>query len=582
MSASRLRQSLESHQKTLLAITVVIALLGAMVGVRSALGPDTQQAIELDNQPSLEDPALGGVAAADAPLGKGKGAKAGKGTAAAAAGAGGAGGAGSGAKAAQRAKGSKGSKGAAAGGRGGSGGAGATAGGRNAGAPGTNTGGGRPAARPDGPMGPYPLGVTDTEITVAYYWKGDRTKASPYLQGTGAEANVDESLAFKNLVNYLNKHANGGATFMGFPFNLHGRKIKPVVLEAGQSPETYAATAEKLVKEVKPFTALAAHGSLSAYICPRLAQAKIFNLSTIDFDFGLAERTNGYCMPGGPSWDIQVERSIAYLAHQARTSGYNGSDKRVYGVLYTEYPGLVKSAPVVVERLKRAGLNVAAVATLSPSLQTAQQQAPNVVAQFRGAGVNTVVMPDAGAPLNFTHSAEAQAYRPDYYVWPCSGMDTSGMVRLFNNNQWARAAGLTCYDQEFNPDLTNNDTMRATEWYRQYQEGAGRNEEPPSPTALVYAGLLPLVVGVTNAGPNLTEANFVNGLNRFKPYRYNAINGRTKDASNMLLSVGRADRSLMSDVTKLHWSNSARSSGSALQGQYQYPADRRWRTGEKF
>lgn len=555
MSASRLRQSLESHRKTLLAITVVIALLASMVVVRNAMDPDAGPAsVELDNTPTTGDAAqVAGV----------QGRKAGGGAAGTPAKAG------AGPKAAKKAK-ARAAARAAAGGGGGSGGA----------AAGTNggSGGSRSAvAAAPGPMGPYPQGVTDDEITVAYYWKGDRTKSSPYLHGTGAEANVDESLAFRNLVNYLNKHADGGATFMGFPFNLHGRKIKPVVLEAGQSPETYAATAEALVKEVKPFTALAAHGSLSAYICPRLAEAGIFNLSTIDFDFGLAERTNGYCMPGGPSWDIQVERSIGYLTEQARSDR-----ERVYGVLYTEYPGLVKSAPVVVERMRRAGLNVAAVATLSSSLQTAQQQAPNVVAQFRGANVNTVVMPDAGAPLNFTHAAEAQAYRPDYYIWPCSGMDTAGMVRLFNANQWANAAGLTCYDEEFNPDLTNDDRMRSTEWYAQYQEGAGRNEEPPSPTALVYAGLLPLVVGVTNAGPNLTEANFRRGLDGFRPYRYDAIEGRTRDGSNMLLGVGRADRSLMIDVMKLEWSNTARSPGGALTGAYVYPEKRRWRPGERF
>ena len=578
MSAARLRQSLESQQKTLLVVTVVIALLGTMVAVRAALGPggapDAPASVALDNEPTTGETGPGtGQVPSTASGGQGTDPDAQPGADEPGT---------TGSKRSSR-KGGKGAKGS--GGR-----APAAAPGGGAGTPraasGTGKGGGTPPA--EGPavrMGPYPQGVTDDEIVLAYYWKGDRTKSSPYLAGTGAEANVDESLAFKNLVNYLNKHADGGATFMGFPFDLHGRKIKGVVLEAGQSPETYAATAESLVKEVKPFTALAAHGSLSAYICPRLAEARIFNMSTIDLDFGLAERTNGYCLPGGPSWDVQVERSIAYLTKQARTSRYQGTgtaEDRVYGVLYSEYPGLVRSAPVVIERMRRAGLDVAAVATLSPSLQTAQQQAPNVVAQFRGAGVNTVVMPDAGAPLNFTHSAEAQAYKPDYYIWPCSGMDTAGMVRLFNVDQWERAAGLTCYDEEFNPDLTNDDRMRSTEWYRQYQEGAGRNEEPPSPTALVYAGLLPFVVGVTNAGPNLTEANFVRGLNQFQPYRYDAIEGPTKDATNMLLTVGAADRSLMGDVTMLEWSNTARSSGGALTGAYQYPADRRWRGGQEF
>ena len=300
-------------------------------------------------------------------------------------------------------------------------------------------------------------GVTDEEITVVYYWKGDRTRTSPYLTGTGAEANVDEAEAFRKLVDFINENADGGATLMGQPINLYGRRIKPVVVEAGQDAEAYAAAAERITREIKPMAAVAAHGSISAYLCPALARAGIHNLATYDLSGGLTASTDGYCLPSGLTWEQQVELSEGYLLRDQRQN-----PGRVYGVVYAEYPGLVDSAPRMVERFRRAGINVAEVASLSASLTTAQQQAPNVVARMRSKGVNTIVMPDAGAPLNFTHAAASAGYNPDYFVWPCSGQDTMGMVRLFNPTQWSRASGLTCYDQAFSSDLTNNDAMRQT------------------------------------------------------------------------------------------------------------------------
>ncbi|HEX9711533.1 MAG TPA: hypothetical protein VGB52_03145, partial [Actinomycetota bacterium] len=131
--------------------------------------------------------------------------------------------------------------------------------------------------------GTVPFGINGNELTVVYYWKGDQTKSSPFLAGTGQEGNVDEGEAFTNLIAYINKHASGGGTIMGFPFDLHGWKLKPIVLEAGKGDDQIR-TAEKIASEIKPFAAVSSHGSVSAYVCPRLAKAGILNISTYDLD----------------------------------------------------------------------------------------------------------------------------------------------------------------------------------------------------------------------------------------------------------------------------------------------------------
>ena len=415
-------------------------------------------------------------------------------------------------------------------------------------------------------------GVKGNEIVVAYYWKGDRTRTSPYLAGSGVDANLDEGQSFTTLVEYINRHADGGATLMGFPFDLHGRRLKPVVLEAGNSPEEYAAVARRLVDEVKPAVAISAHGSLSAYVCPQLAAAGIHNLSTFDVAPDLVRRTGGYCLPLGASWERQTQVTTSYLAGRMSRIPYTGPEgngPRRFGVIWGEHPGLVDSAPRFVEGLRRAGVTVAETATMSPDLTEAQQQAGNVVAKMNAAGVNTVVFPEGGAPLSFTQAAEAQQYRPDYYVWPCSGQDTTAMVRLFNAAQWDRAQGLSCYDSHFQTDLANDERTERTEWYRQYRSVS--NDDPPASTGLVYQSLLPLVAALTNSRGELTVGSFRGGLDDFDSYRYSGIDGRSEDPRRMLLDFDEPDRSMVGDFTEIAWSSGTPAEGSNVPGSYQYP-----------
>lgn len=440
----------------------------------------------------------------------------------------------------------------------------------------------RPAAARAGTTIPAPdpsvrlPGVKDNEIVVAYYWKGDRTRTSPYLAGSGVEANLDEGQAFTKLVEYINRHADGGATLMGFPFDLHGRRLKGVVLEAGNSPEEYAAVARRLVDEVKPAVAISAHGSLSAYVCPQLAAAGIHNLATFDVAPDLVRRTGGYCLPSGASWERQTQVTTSYLAGRMSRipyAGPEGDGPRRFGVIWGEHPGLIDSAPRFVEGLRRAGVTVGEAATMSPNLTEAQQQAGNVVAKMRAARVNTIVFPEAGAPLSFTQAAEAQQYRPDYYVWPCSGQDTTAMSRLFNAAQWERAQGLSCYDDHFQTDLANDERSQRTEWYRQYRSVS--KDDPPATTGLIYQSLLPLVTALTNSGGRLTVGAFRDGLDDFDPYRYSGIEGRTKDSRRMLLDFAAPDRSLIGDFTEIAWSSGTTAEGSRVPGSYQYPEGER-------
>lgn len=450
-----------------------------------------------------------------------------------------------------------------------------------------------PGVKPGVTRTPLP-GVNDNEILVAYYWKGDRTKTSPYLNqtGTGQEGNVDEGEAFEAMIDWINKHANDGSEFLGYKFNLHGRRLKGYIREAGQYPDDYAATAEFLAKDLKlkgaakpgPFAAISSHGSLSAYICPRLAKAGIFNPSTYDLDWGLYQKTNGYCMSAGQSWADQVEAMIAYTSKQVTKTQYMTAgvgQKRVYGLLYAQYPGLEQSAPKVAQMLTKAGVKIELALPIAADLTTGQQTAPGIANKFRGAGVNTLIIPDAGAPLNFTHAAQANGYNPDYIVWPCSGQDNSSMVRLYNAAQWTRASGLTCYDEHFNPDLVNDGISSQTEWWKMFKE-VKPNTEPPSATPFVAQSFIPILAGITEAGSDLTLESFRVGMAQFKPYRYDAIEGRTTNPRSMLVTIDMTDGGQIGDATKLRWNPTKRNPGSSAAGAYDYPESKRYRRASDY
>jgi hypothetical protein len=444
-------------------------------------------------------------------------------------------------------------------------------------------------------------------IRLGYYWKGYDAATS----GGASSKQLDEAMAFWRFVQWINKHANDSPTrdctkanstcFMGFPFNLHGFKLDekcvrapgasnwgPCVVQAGEDTNGWATAAIKVRDIASPFAAVSSHGGLSDYGCPILAAAKIFNPVTYNIYDGLTPSTNGYCLPQGFAWERQRAATISYLKGQNATqyctdpTTHSDCKKRVYGILFAEYQGEHAAVMKFAKELHENGINLGksqsnggdSIYSVSTSITQAQQDQALIVAKFRQDGVNTILAPDSGAEITFTHAAEGAAYNPDYYVWPCSGEDAAGQVRLYDAHQWTRAAGLSCYDAHWNLDLTLDDNARQTQWFHQFQEIAcpsGSNcDDPPATAPLVYEGLLPVLVGLTRAGPDITMEKFFAGIHGFGQYRYHAIDGRTADAAHFLVTMGSPDGSQIGDVAKVTWNGAELTPGNSTPGAYDY------------
>jgi hypothetical protein len=464
---------------------------------------------------------------------------------------------------------------------------------------------------------PYGIDFKTKTIKLVYYWKGNRdtSGAAGSLGSSGQQGALDEADAFRRFVSYVNKHANDPVTrscttpttscFMGVPFNLHGFHIDEkclevkgdCIIEAGESQSGWNEAAQKAVG-LEPLAAISSHGGLSDNACPILADAKIFNPVTYNLYPGLLEKTHGYCLPAGMAWEKQVNLTIPWLQKQNPTQYCETPatcKERKYGILFAEYPGEAGAVQGFVRQLLAAGINLAkskstsgySVYSVSTSLTTAGTQQGSVVQKFVNDGVNTILAPDAGAPITFTHAAEGAHYFPDYYVWPCSGEDAEGQVRLYDPHQWTRATGLSCYDEQWRLDLTLDTNARSTQWFRQYREIACPGNpnctvDPPATSPLVYMGLMPVLVGLTAAGADITREKFFAGIANAEHYRYNAITGPTTNPSNFLLTLGdKEDGSQIGDVAKVAWNSAKRTDGNSTPGSYDY-SQTRYKSGDKF
>jgi hypothetical protein len=440
--------------------------------------------------------------------------------------------------------------------------------------------------------GTIPPGIdyAKQEIKVVYYW-ADSSRNSQFLPPGTPGDSVDDGKAFDALYKFVNKHAKGTAELMGTKINMGNWKIVPTIVTMN-TPEAINSETVRIAKEIKPFAAITVRGSLGTSTCPAFAAAGINTYATnLPYVYNIGKSTNGYCVPISISLDQQIEATINYMTWH-KTQAYNPGARagtggascppaqttcaRVYGFLYSEYPGLKELGPEIVSRLRGAGLNIpdAAVASMKVGLSDAAQQAPGIRDKLSAAGVNTVIMPDGGSSLAFTHGAGT--WRPDYYVWPCSGQDTTGYTRLLPPEQWDNAQGLSCYDNTFDADLTIDRDDRDTQWYKAYKEMAP-NSEAPSSSYLVYAALQPLVEAVSRLGSrDFTEENYRAALNEFDSYRYDGIKGRTGAGDNILLLMGKGvDNSLWGDVARVAWS-------PAAENPFEYLDGHRYKSNQSF
>jgi len=173
------------------------------------------------------------------------------------------------------------------------------------------------------------------------------------------------------------------------------------------------------------------------------------------------------------------------------------TQQRVFGIVTPDIPGYTESGAIMQQGLTACGATVGRRVAYGLNIPTFQNQANNIVAQMRAAGVTTIICYcDPLMPAFLSQTADQQQYDPEWMAATLGPTDE--LFRYSSQTQWAHAIS----NQGASP------TKQASEAYRVYKlaDPTGEPQEDFYPTAYVLA--LELFNGLQAAGPDLTPTNF--------------------------------------------------------------------------
>ncbi|MER3453423.1 MAG: hypothetical protein C4344_07290, partial [Acidimicrobiia bacterium] len=142
-----------------------------------------------------------------------------------------------------------------------------------------------------------------------------------------------------------------------------------------------------------------------------------------------------------------------------------------------------------------------------------QQDMTNIIAQFRNAGVTTVIpVWDPLTPIILTQEATRQLYYPEWFVVGTGLSDTTTGGRLYDQNQWRHAFGIS-------PLWVTWTRVENSAGYREYHHAAPADPKGAEGVLInIYrARIQTLFRGIHMAGPRLTNDTFAAGEFAYPP-----------------------------------------------------------------
>jgi hypothetical protein len=394
-------------------------------------------------------------------------------------------------------------------------------------------------------------GVTADSITIALYQAQPDLLQQAFFENSGS----DESLAkeretTQDYVDFFSSH-----------YELYGRKVKLVTVKASGAPDDAVAAkadAIKVATEVHAFVSFGGPGQTTAY-ADELAARGVLCVGdcVIAEPQSFLERHAPYVWPTIASPEQASEHWAAFVGRQlGRGKAVHAgpalrSQRRVFGVVhYDDDAGtFAKSVRHFEQRLGSYGVKAKVTVPYSLDLTTAQQDARNVIAKLKSAGVTSVILAgDPVFPTFLTKEATAQNWFPEWIVLGYAFTDTAVFGRQYDQQQWAHAFGVSLLPARTTDELDELGNLIT------WQTG----HPPPAKTfrELVQAPLV-FFTGVHLAGPELTAKSFAAGLERYPP-------PKTTTPTRLHLSWGRhgiwpgVDLTGGDDATVIWWDPKAK------------------------
>jgi substrate-binding family protein len=404
-------------------------------------------------------------------------------------------------------------------------------------------------------------GVTKDTITVVMRENdnsGSNSKDSEKLKEQARQKGLtdtkeDQIRSRDALLEYFNTH-----------FQLYGRKVKLVTYQgrgnmikefSGSGQEEANADALKVGQEIGGFADLSA---ISQPYFDALVRQKVVSFG------GLHLPESYYASKAPYGWGQLIDcTTLVQNATDLLAKRFKPTDNairagsaamrqkpRKYGLLVPDDPVYKQCVEEGKPRLRAAGIEISKEINYSLDFSKMQQDAPNMAAQLKGAGITTVILvTDPALPYFLTGAATQQDYWPEWFTSGSALTDIDILGQFYDQDQWQFA-----YGQSFLSDIFQG---KDSESYRAFK-AVRPNEEPAITRDQYYYSFLMLFIGLQMAGPNLTPDTFAAGL-----YAYPARTG-----SFGRWSFSPTDHTASDDAREIYYDRNALSAFNNKPGRW--------------
>ena len=447
---------------------------------------------------------------------------------------------------------------------GGGGGAAETAGGGGAGAPGGGgaatpgrSGGVQPCTDrtlqvPGDPYSPPCLaftgdnggatatGVTADEIVVTIRTLEGPTAGEIFADISG-ESVEDSPEAYENTLLALGQ-------YFSERFQFYGRTLKFEIFkgQGNGASELLGGGKEAALADAVSARQLGPFADLSAITTPyadAVARQKIigFGAPYPSRSWFVERRPYAWSMfPDGTSVsEAGVASTVARLRGQ-NTAEYAGDalhgKARVYGLVAPENAEYKESVDRYVQQVEANGFSFAANLRYKVDINSMPNQASNIVAQLKDAGVTTVVCAcdPVMLALGMAPKANEQDWEPEWLTAGLAFVEQDIVAQLIDDRQWRHAFGIA-----FNAE---SEPIGGSFPYAAFKQ-VRPDDEPAFGVEEMYYQLYMLAIGIQLAGPNLTPQSFEAGM-----FSYPGRSG-----PRGFWSFGPGDYTPMDDFREIWW-----------------------------
>jgi hypothetical protein len=201
-----------------------------------------------------------------------------------------------------------------------------------------------------------------------------------------------------------------------------------------------------------------------------------------------------------------------------------------------------------------------------PQVQRTQEESPGIIQRMKAAGVTSIICScDPFGPIFLTKDAQQQLYGPEWIITGSALTDTSFFARLYNQNQWSHAFGISYLSARLPEEFSGS--------YRLYRWQYNKEPTARAGYGVINSPISIFYYGVHMAGGKLTPSTFASGLHNLGIQNRGGKTSIAYSFGDHGLWQWKIDPAAADDATEIWWDRNAQGEdeiGQDGRGLYRY------------